>query len=82
MNPKNNAGNFIATYAGNFVVIYAGLEGPPQAVAVGRDWALPGRTPAMEAKAGTPQSPWRRGMLAELARKQLVEQEKVRPKKS
>jgi len=36
----------------------------------------------MEAKAGTPQSPWRRGMLAELARKQLVEQEKVRPKKS
>ena len=43
MNPKNNAGNFVATYAGNFVatyagnfvVIYAGLEGPPQAVAVG-----------------------------------------------
>ncbi|MBP5436923.1 MAG: hypothetical protein J6Y30_02955 [Treponema sp.] len=79
MNPKNNAENFVATYAGNFVVIhagnfvvtYAGLEGPPQAVAL-----------AMEAKAGTPQSPWRRGMLAELARKQLVEQEKVRPKKS
>jgi len=43
LNPKNNAGNFVATYAGNFVVIYAGnfvviyagLEGPPQAVAVG-----------------------------------------------
>ena len=43
MNPKNNAGNSVATYAGNFVVIYAGnfvviyagLEGPPQAVAVG-----------------------------------------------
>ena len=43
MNPKNNEGNFVATYAGNFVVIYAGnfvviyagLEGPPQAVAVG-----------------------------------------------
>ena len=56
---------------GGLKATYAGLEGRVacNSLPLGERGLCPSRTPAMEAKAGTLESPWRKGMFGRVSQK-------------